>query len=126
MFFALTPLILFNYVGFELQNGAAEEMVNPQRDVPVSVLRSRHARRAPLHDPRARHPARPSGRQDHRHRRFIDAVKETFTVYGGAQDVLFALTALGFIFTLMTSGAVWMIGADRVLAVSAYDGSFFP
>ena len=33
---------------------------------------------------------------------------------------------LGFIFTLMTSGAVWMIGADRVLAVSAYDGSFFP
>ena len=42
------------------------------------------------------------------------------------RDVLFDLMALGFIFTLMTSGAVWMIGADRVLAVAAYDGSFFP
>jgi amino acid transporter len=40
VFRALTPLILFNCVGFELQNGAAEEMVNPQRDVPASVLRS--------------------------------------------------------------------------------------
>ena len=38
--FALAPAILFNYVGFELQNGAAEEMVNPQKDVPISVLRS--------------------------------------------------------------------------------------
>jgi amino acid transporter len=57
---------------------------------------------------------------------FVDAVKETFTVYGSAQGFLFGLTVLGFIFTLMTSGAVWMIGADRVLAVAAYDGSFFP
>lgn len=56
----------------------------------------------------------------------MDAVRETFTVYGGAQSFLYGLTVLGFIFTLMTSGAVWMIGADRVLAVSAYDGSFFP
>ena len=37
---ALAPIILFNYVGFELGNGAAEEMVNPQRDVPVAVARS--------------------------------------------------------------------------------------
>src|SRR5207248_11193269 len=40
VFFALVPLLLFNYVGFELQNGAAEEMNDPQRDVPISVLRS--------------------------------------------------------------------------------------
>src|SRR5436309_1839427 len=39
IFFALVPLLLFNYVGFELQNGAAEEMENPQRDVPLSVMR---------------------------------------------------------------------------------------
>ena len=37
---ASSPLLLFNYVGFELQNGAAEEMINPQRDVPISVVRS--------------------------------------------------------------------------------------
>src|SRR4051812_48861758 len=34
VFLALVPLLLFNYVGFELQNGAAEEMEDPQRDVP--------------------------------------------------------------------------------------------
>src|SRR6266567_5324400 len=40
VFFGLVPILLFNYVGFELQNGAAEEMENPQRDVPLSILRS--------------------------------------------------------------------------------------
>src|SRR3954454_4014260 len=40
IFLALVPLLLFNYVGFELQNGAAEEMEDPQRDVPLSVVRS--------------------------------------------------------------------------------------
>ncbi len=126
VFFALTPLILFNYVGFELQNGAAEEMVNPQRDVPVSVLRSGIMGvllyTIPVLGILLVLPLdKITGIGG-----FVDAVKETYTVYGGAQSFLFTLTALGFIFTLMTSGAVWMIGADRVLAVSAYDGSFFP
>ena len=40
IFLALVPLLLFNYVGFELQNGAAEEMEDPQKDVPLSILRS--------------------------------------------------------------------------------------
>jgi amino acid transporter len=37
---------------------------------------------------------------------------------------MFDVMALLFIFTLMTSGAVWMIGSDRIQAVSAYDGAF--
>ena len=32
---------------------------------------------------------------------------------------------LGFIGSLVTSGAVWMIGSDRVQAVAAYDGAFW-
>src|SRR5437868_4400249 len=40
VFLGLVPVLLFNYVGFELQNGAAEEMQDPQRDVPISVLKS--------------------------------------------------------------------------------------
>jgi amino acid transporter len=31
---------------------------------------------------------------------------------------------LCFVGTLLTSGAVWMIGSDRILAVAAYDGGF--
>ena len=37
---------------------------------------------------------------------------------------MFDVMALLFIFTLMTSGAVWMIGSDRIQAVAAYDGAF--
>ncbi len=126
VFLALTPVILFNYVGFELQNGAAEEMVNPQRDVPVSVLRSGVLGMMLYIIPvlgivLVLPSSKITGLSG-----FADAMKETFSVYGGAQGFLFALTVLGFIFTLMTSGAVWMIGADRVLAVAAYDGAFFP
>ena len=40
VFLGVVPLLLFNYVGFELANGAAEEMVDPQKDVPKSVIRS--------------------------------------------------------------------------------------
>jgi amino acid transporter len=33
---------------------------------------------------------------------------------------------IGFIFALITSGAVWMIGSDRVQAAAGYDGAFLP
>ena len=39
-FVALTGVLLFNFVGFELPNSAGEEMINPQRDVPFSIARS--------------------------------------------------------------------------------------
>ncbi len=63
IFFGLVPLLLFNYVGFELQNGAAEEMENPQKDVPLSVLRSGIIGVAHVRDPDPLHPARAAGRR---------------------------------------------------------------
>ncbi len=126
VFLALTPVILFNYVGFELQNGAAEEMVNPRRDVPISVLRSGTLGMLLYIVPILGIILVLPNDKITGIGGFVDAVNQTFSVYGGAQSFLYDLTVLGFIFTLMTSGAVWMIGADRVLAVAAYDGSFFP
>jgi glutamate:GABA antiporter len=124
IFLALVPLLLFNYVGFELQNGAAEEMENPQRDVPLAVVRSAITGvllyAIPIFAITLVLPAeKVTGIGG-----FIDAVRETFTVYGGAQDVLLGAMTLCFVGTLLTSGAVWMIGSDRILAVSAYDGGF--
>jgi amino acid transporter len=126
VFLGLVPYLLFNYVGFELQNGAAEEMVNPARDVPLSVAKSGAAGVALYVIPilgilLVLPQEKVTGIGG-----FIDAIRETFTVYGGAQNTLYAITVLGFIFTLLTSGAVWMIGSDRIQAVSAYDGGFFP
>jgi glutamate:GABA antiporter len=124
IFLALVPVLIFNYVGFELQNGAAEEMENPQRDVPLSVLRSAVTGvlcyAIPIFAILIVLPLdKVTGIGG-----FLDAVTETFSVYGGAQDFLLGVMTIGFVTTLLTSGAVWMIGSDRILAVAAYDGAF--
>jgi amino acid transporter len=127
IFFGLVPLLLFNYVGFELQNGAAEEMENPQRDVPLSVLRSGITGVLMYVIPifcillvlPAKEVTGIGG--------FIDAVTLTFHgVYGGAAHALLIVMTLCFVGALVTSGAVWMIGSDRIQAVAAYDGAFIP
>ena len=122
----LVPLLIFGFVGFELQNGAAEEMEDPQRDVPRSVAKSAVissiAYAIPIFGIVAVLPSsKITGIGG-----FMDAVHQMFGVYGGAQNFLTDLMALGFIFALLTSGAVWMIGSDRIQAVAAYDGAFFP
>ena len=38
VFIAAVPVLFFNYVGFELPSTAGEEMKNPQRDVPFTIL----------------------------------------------------------------------------------------
>ncbi|HKV69313.1 MAG TPA: APC family permease [Gaiellales bacterium] len=124
IFLGLVPLLLFNYVGFELQNGAAEEMQNPQHDVPVTVLQSGIITvlcySIPVFGILAVLPAgQITGIGG-----FLDAVHTTFSVYGGAQNFLTDVMVFGFIFALVTSGAVWMMGSDRILAVAAYDGAF--
>ena len=124
VFLGLVPYLLFNYVGFELPNGAAEEMVNPQRDVPVSVIRSAIGGvlmyAIPILGILLVLPQNAiSGIGG-----FVDAIHAVFGVYGGASEAMFDVMVLLFIFTLMTSGAVWMIGSDRIQAVAAYDGAF--
>jgi amino acid transporter len=124
VFIGLVPLLLFNYVGFELQNGAAEEMQNPQRDVPRTVAGSGILGvllyGVPIFGILAVLPVKKiTGIGG-----FLDAVKATFSVYGGAQTALVKIMVAGFIIALVTSGAVWMIGSDRVQAVAGYDGAF--
>ena len=126
VFLALVPLLLFNYVGFELQNGAAEEMENPQRDVPRSVISSGILAVAlyiiPMLGILLVLPSNAlTGIGS-----FLDAVTTVFGVYGGAAHALRDVMAIGYIVAVMTSGAVWMMGSDRILAVAAYDGAFHP
>src|SRR6476469_5295559 len=126
VFVGLVPVLLFNYVGFELQNAAAEEMDDPQRDVPISVLRSEITGVllyvVPILGIILVLPTKDvTGIGG-----FIDAVTKTFSVYGGAAHTLLIIMTICFVGTLVTSGAVWMIGSDRIQAVAAYDGAFFP
>jgi len=123
---AIAPLILFSFVGFEGQNGAAEEMVDPQRDVPQSILRSgalsAFCYLTPIFLVLLVLPAsKISGLGG-----FLDAVKASYTIYGGAAHFMYGVTCVLFILTLMNSGSAWMMCGDRVLAVAAADGGFFP
>jgi amino acid transporter len=125
-FIGLVPLLLFAFVGFELQNGAAEEMENPSRDVPLSILRSGSLAvllyAIPIFGILLVLPLSKVTSIGG----FLDAVTETFSVYGGAQDFMVDMMVIGFIFALLTSGAVWMMGSDRILAVASLDGAFPP
>ena len=134
-FFGLAGLIMFGYVGFELPNTAGDEMKNPKKDVPFSIGRSAIVAilmySVPVLCVIVILPVdQVSGLGG-----FIDAMRSVFTVYGGsvAADGAVTLTGLGavfgviaallFILCLLSSGVAWIMGSDRALAVSGYDGA---
>jgi len=134
LFIALVPLLFFNFVGFELPNAAGDEMKDPQRDVPYTVLRAAVAAVALYGIPILAILMVLPAEQITGLGGFIDAMKSVFTVYGGevtadgavltgAGKVLGDLMAAGFILVLLSSGTTWLMGSDRTQAVAGYDGS---
>jgi amino acid transporter len=139
VFIAATPVLFFNYVGFELPNAAGDEMKNPRRDVPFTVLRSAIGTfvlyGAPILSILLVLPASQISSLGG----FIEAMKTVFTVYGGhvttagngtvtaslsgAGTVLGDVAAVGFIWALASSGTTWLMGADRSQAVASFDGA---
>src|SRR3954467_9779231 len=139
IFIAAVPVLFFNYVGFELPNAAGDEMKDPQKDVPYTVLRSAGGAVALYGIPiLAILLVLPIG-QITSLGGFIDAMKTVFTVYGGHVDtakdgtvtatltgagkVLASISAIGFILALLSSGTTWIMGADRSQAVAGFDGA---
>ncbi|MWA16013.1 amino acid permease [Streptomyces sp. BA2] len=124
-FLALVPILLFAYVGFEAPNAAGEEMHNPQRDVPAALGRSATIAAAcyllPILALLAVVPAsKVTGIGG-----FMEGVRLVFGVYGGAAGPLLTLTAVMFVFALLTQGSAWMVVSDRMQAMAAADGGFF-
>lgn len=123
-FLAVTPIILFAVVGFEAPNGAAEEMRNARRDVPVSVAVSGTVSAlcylVPIFGILAVLPtSKISGATG-----FMEAVGTVFGVYGSMAHTLLKITALLFIFVLLNQGSAWMIASDRIQAIAGADGTF--
>jgi amino acid transporter len=122
-FLAVVGVLVFLWVGFELSSGASEEMVNPQRDVPVMVVGSGLIA-ALLYAlvfggilliiPKAAL-SNVGG--------FADAYDRVASVLGSGQDVLGPIFGIGIVLALLGSGVVWLQGADRVQAVAALDGA---
>ncbi|MGW3660040.1 APC family permease [Streptomyces sp. NPDC005151] len=132
---ALTPVIVFNYMGFEIPSTAAGEMADPRRDVPAALLRgglgSAVLYGAPILGTLLVLPRDQLGSLTG----FIDACRAVFTVYGGyiAEDGTIVLTgagallakvaAAGLIVGLLTSGTAWAMGLSRAQAVACADGA---
>jgi glutamate:GABA antiporter len=122
-FLAVVGVLVFLWVGFELAGGASEEMVNPQRDVPVMVVGSGVIATILyaiviggilLIIPKAGLSSVGG---------FADAYKQVATVLGSGKSVLGPIFGIGIVLTLFGSGVVWLEGADRVQAVAALDGA---
>src|SRR3954452_2188806 len=134
IFIAAVPVLFFNYVGFELPNAAGDEMKDPQKDVPFTVIRSAFSAMFLYGVPILAILLVLPASQITSLGGFIDAMKTVFSVYGGhtAADgtvtltgfgkVLGDIAALGFILALLSSGTTWIMGADRAQAVAGYDG----
>jgi amino acid transporter len=134
-FVGLVPVLMFNYVGFELPSTAGDEMTNAQKDVPFAIFRSAALSillyGVPILGILLVLPTTAiTGLGG-----FIDAIRQVFTVYGGhvaadgtvtlsgAGSVLGGIAAIMFILTVLSSGVTWIMGSDRALAVSGYDGA---
>ncbi|WP_377322459.1 APC family permease [Pimelobacter simplex] len=123
--FGSVPILLFAYLGFESSNSAAGEMENPARDVPVSIFRSCATAAIcyliPIFAILLVVPSEDiTGIGG-----LLDAVGTVYSVYGGAADALLKITAIAFVYILMSQGAAWMIISDRMQAMTAADGAFF-
>jgi amino acid transporter len=139
IFVAAVPVLFFNYVGFELPNAAGDEMKDPQKDVPYTVIRSAFGAMLLYGVPILAIMLVLPTKQITSLGGFIDAMKNVFTVYGGHLDTakdgtvtgtltgaglwLGKAAAVGFILALLSSGTTWIMGADRAQAVAGFDGA---
>ena len=121
IFSAVIPLLIFNWVGFELQNGAGEEMVNPQRDVPRSIIRGGIIAVVAYTIPIAVILFTLPASQLTNVGSFLSAYRAVNTVLGSLATPLGWLVAIAFVFGVASSGGAWVIGADRTYAIASLD-----
>ncbi|MCW2541102.1 MAG: amino acid permease [Frankiales bacterium] len=138
-FVALVPLTLFSLVGFELPSAAGEEMEDAAKDVPAGIAKSVIATALLYGLPvLGILLVLPTG-QATGLAGFPDALKQSMTVFGGSVTTnsdgtvtshLSGLgSGLGWVMAILvtivafTSGLTWIMGSDRTLAVSCYDGA---
>ena len=117
----ILPVLIFQWQGFEVQNGAGEEMVNPQRDVPRSIIRAGIiaviAYAAFLMTILL---VLPKGQLSNVGS-FLAAFKSVDSVLGPLATPVGWIVALAFAIALASSGGTWIMGADRTYAISALD-----
>jgi glutamate:GABA antiporter len=135
VFIAIVPVLLYSFTGVELPSTAAEEMVDPRRDIPAAIFRAGIGQALMYGIPiLAVLVVLPAGQITSLHG-LIDAIRTVLTSYGGsvAADGTATLTGWGqllgwacaivFIWVLAASGSAWIMGAGRAQAAACLDGA---
>ncbi len=142
LFVGAAPLLFFNLVGFELPSSAGDEMKDAKRDVPFAVLRSAGVSLALYGIPTVCILLVLPSEALSGVGGFIDAIRASLTAWGGSVDYVaqadgsvvtqvtytgftqFLAYAMGamFVWTIVSSGTTWIMGADRAIAVGCIDG----
>jgi amino acid transporter len=117
-------VIVFQWIGFELQTNASEEMEDPQRDIPKAVYFSGLVSFLGYAIPIIGVVLILSSDQLSNVSGFVAAYQfASSSVLGGAAPFFNHLAALAFVFVLLSSGTTWLMGSDRLMAIGALAGS---
>jgi glutamate:GABA antiporter len=124
-FIGVIGVLVFQWVGFEVPSNASEEVDNPQRDVPRAVLSSGIISAIAYAIPiigvilvlSSKDIAGVSG--------FVAGYQTVVSQALGTTgaNVLNGLVGAGAVFALLSSGVVWLMASDRLMAIGALAGS---
>ena len=125
VFVGVLGVLIFNYVGFELQSNASEEMGDPRRDVPKSIGVTWLVGTLAYLIPVAGILLVLSSKDITNVGGFVSGYQAVVTnvVGSGAANVLNGIVGLAVVFSLMAGGVVWLMGADRAMAIGSAAGS---
>ncbi|GAP21274.1 APC family permease [Leptolinea tardivitalis] len=118
---AFLPVILYNFMGFELMSGAGDEMKNPKRDIPVAIITAGlliaffylFSTTGILLALPIDQLGLISG--------IIDTLKAILgdTGFGG---IMVVVLGIGALYTFMANMITWTMGANRTAAQAAEEG----
>ena len=125
VFVGVLGVLVFQWVGFEVQTNASEEMENPQRDVPRAVLASGLISFLGYAIPIAGVILILSTKQLTNVGSFVTGYQTVVSsaLGGGAATVVNYVVGAIIVFSLLSSGTTWLMGADRAMAIGALAGS---
>jgi amino acid transporter len=122
-FLAVIGLLQFMFVGFELSSGAAEEMTDPQKDVPKMIIRSGVIASLITGSMILGVLLVMSGDDLLNVYGFTDAYAKVSGVLGGATTAFNWFVCALIVLTIISAGGVWQQGGVRIQAVAGLDGA---
>jgi amino acid transporter len=117
-------VLVFQWVGFELQTNASEEMENPQKDIPRAVTASGVLVFLGYAVPIIGIILLLSSKDLSSVTGFISAYQVAVAgTLGGAAPFFNTIVGAAVVFSLLSAGTTWLMGSDRLMAIGALAGS---